>query len=82
MPSACVLHSIEHGRYDGIPTSLVQKATEFMSKEEMKNKPMEEAVLLFICQSQLSREQVKWIELERFNGDSNEWEELLPQIYV
>ena len=72
VPSACVLYSVEHGRDDGLPTPLVQRAAEFMSTEEMKNRAMEETVLLFICQSQLTVEQVKRIECETRNQHASD----------
>jgi hypothetical protein len=74
VPSACVLYSIEHAKYDGLPPPLLQAAVEFISSEEIKGKPVEEAVPLFISNSQMTSEQVVKIEREtRDQHSSDAW---------
>ena len=73
-PSACVLYSIEHAKDNGLPPPLLEKAIDFMSSEEIKNKSVEEAVPLFICTSQITSEQVMRVEHEtRGQHASDTW---------
>ena len=71
LSSACVLYSIEHGRDNGLPAPLTEKAVEFMATDVMKSKPLEEAAPLFIQHSQMTSAQVKQIELETQGQSSN-----------
>ena len=70
----CVLYSIEHAKDNGLPPPLLEKAIDFMSSEEIKNKSVEEAVPLFICTSQITSEQVIRVEHEtRGQHASDTW---------
>lgn len=76
VPSACVLHSVEHARDDGLPLPLTKKASDFMSSEEMKGKPLEEVSPLFIQHCQMTTEQVDRIEVStRGQHSNNKWQE-------
>ena len=69
-----MLYSIEHAKYDDLPPPLLQVAVEFISSEEMKGKSVEEAVPLFIYNSQMTTEQVMMIEREtRYQHSSDTW---------
>ena len=48
VPAACVLLSIEHGTMNFLPLPLPKKGIEFMSRDDMVTKPLDEAVPMFI----------------------------------
>ena len=70
VPSACLLHSIEHTKDDGLPEPLPQRALSFMSSQEMKGKPSEHTAPLFLKECQMTSDQVKRVETET-RGQSN-----------
>lgn len=48
VPSACVIHSIEHSKENGLPELLPPNALNFISSEDMKEKPLEHSAPLFL----------------------------------
>ena len=63
-PTACVLDSIVHATDDGLPLPLLDKALDFMSKEENKEKSVEEIVPQFWEFTQISVDKIKRLEIE------------------
>ena len=71
-PSACVLYSIEHSKDNGLPELLPHKALNFMSSEDMKDKPLEHTAPLFLEEYQMTTDQVRRVEVETRGQSTND----------